>query len=89
MGIAIARRIRMARAQFNIVSFLINLVIGWFLVSFLQAVVLKLLNGGWQDLLAHFRRIAFFQDGTAVLINIIVIVVCGGLGLGAWRFFKR
>jgi hypothetical protein len=79
----------MARKQFNIVSFLINLVIGWFLVSFLQAVVLKLLYGGWPDLLAHFRRIAFFQDSTGILINVIVIVVCGGLGFGAWRFFKR
>ncbi len=79
----------MADKRFNIVGFLINLVIGWFLVSFLQAVVLKLLNGGWPDLIAHFSRIALFRDGTGVLINCIVIVVFGGIGFGAWKLFKK
>lgn len=67
----------MGTASFNPVGFAINLVIGWFFMSFLQSAFRSLLAGKWDDLVSRFQAIAFFHDGRAAIINIAIIVTIG------------
>ncbi len=75
--------------RFNVISFLINLVVGWFLVSFLQSLVVSIATGGWADLLARFQGIALFRDGTGAMINGIVIVAGCAVGIVIGKLGKR
>jgi hypothetical protein len=67
----------MGKWNFNPVSLTINLVIGWFFMSFLQSAFRSLSSGKWDGLAARFQAIAFFHDGRAAVINIAIIVVIG------------
>lgn len=71
--------------KFNPVNFVIGLVVGWFFVSFLQAAAVALFTGSWSNLAGDFSRIAFFKDGKAIAINIVIIVVTGGIGTFIWK----
>ena len=67
----------MSSTSFNPVNFAINLVIGWFFMSFLQAVFLSFFAGKWDALMTRFRAIAFFHDDRATVINIAIILTIG------------
>jgi len=67
----------MGTASFNPVGFAINLVIGWFFMSFLQSAFRSLVAGKWDALISRFQAIAFFHDGRAAIINIAIIVTIG------------
>ncbi len=67
----------MGTTSFNPVNFAINLVIGWFFMSFLQAAFLCLFAGKWDTLLTRFRAIAFFHDSRATIINLAIILSIG------------
>jgi hypothetical protein len=63
--------------QFNPVSFIIGIVVGWFVAAFLHAAIVALFTNGWATLIEHFTRIAFFKDITAAVINLVIIIVIG------------
>ena len=67
----------MDTVNFNPVGFAINLVIGWFFMSFLQSAFRSLVAGKWDALISRFQAIAFFHDGRAAIINIAIIVTIG------------
>lgn len=67
----------MPKISFNPVSLLINLTIGWFFMSFLQASVRVFLAGSRGDLTQRFKSIAFFHERPAAIVNITIM-------LGIW-----
>lgn len=79
----------MPEIRFNPINFIISLAVGWFVVSFLQALVICIFSGGWENLIARFGAIALFQDGTGALVNAVIIVVSGGIGTALWAIRQR
>lgn len=73
----------------NPINWMINLIIGWFMVSLLQAIGFALINGGWKNVIPHFKQIAFFKDSMGALINLIAIVVLGTIGTFIWFRKKK
>ncbi|MCE1157686.1 MAG: hypothetical protein LWX23_11600 [Spirochaetia bacterium] len=63
----------MPKFNFNLGSFIVNLTIGWFLMSFIQAAVRALRSGARGDLIPRFKTIAFFHDKPAALLNIAIM----------------
>jgi len=63
----------MPKFSFNLGSFIINVAIGWFLMSFLQATVRALRAGVRGDIIPRFKTIAFFHDKPAGLLNIAIM----------------
>ncbi|MPL78593.1 hypothetical protein SDC9_24462 [bioreactor metagenome] len=63
----------MPKFNFNLGSFIVNLTIGWFLMSFIQAAVRALRSGGRGELIPRFKTIAFFHDKPAALLNIAIM----------------
>ncbi len=74
----------MKNSSFNPVNFIISLILGWFLVSFLQSLVLLIISANSSGIIQEFKNIAFFQNLRGVIINIIIIVVFGGIGTSLW-----
>jgi len=79
----------MGTFKFNPVSFVTNLVIGWFFMSLLQSAMRSLFVGNWKGLVPRFQDIAFFHDGRAAFINILIILTIGVLANGLWFLFHR
>lgn len=79
----------MSHATFNPVGVAINLVIGWFFMSFLQSAFRSLTAGKWDGLVARFKDIAFFHDGRAAAVNIAVILVIGIATNVLWSLAHR
>jgi hypothetical protein len=79
----------MDRSSVNPASIAVNLVIGWFFMSFLQSLVRPLLSGSWAGLGSRFRAIAFFHDGRAALVNIVVIVGIGIVANVLWQMARH
>ena len=67
----------MGTVNFNPVGFAINLVIGWFFLSFLQSTFASLVAGKWDGLVTRFQGIALFHDARAAVINVVIILVIG------------
>lgn len=67
----------------------VNFVIGWFVISFLQAVLRVILSPGLPKLLERFLDIALFRNGSGVLINVIAGAVIGGTGTVLWFLAKK
>ena len=63
----------MPKFNFNLGSFIVNLTIGWFLMSFIQAAVRALRSGARGELIPRFKTIAFFHDKPAALLNIAIM----------------
>jgi hypothetical protein len=59
--------------KFNLGSFIVNLTIGWFLMSFAQAAVRALRTGLRADILPRFKTIAFFHDKPAAWLNLAIM----------------
>ena len=74
----------MSKTAFNPVNFLVSLVVGWFVMSFLHAAARSMFAGSWAELLPRFKSIAFFQDGRAAAVNAALIIVLGIVGTGIW-----
>jgi hypothetical protein len=74
---------------FNPVNFLISMAVGWFLLSFLHSAVRSLLAGDWGNLVPGFKTIAFFHDGRATLINVVIIVSIGIVTNVLWSLAHR
>lgn len=70
--------------KFNPVNFVISLVIGWFVISFLQALVMTFINGEWNGLYSLFQEISFFRNGTGITVNLIAIAVLATVGTVIW-----
>jgi hypothetical protein len=79
----------MGNISFNPIGMLVSLVIGWFVVSFLQSFVINLISNNLPDLFNGFLQIALFKNLTGVLVNFLVIVVCGGIGTFSWFQFHK
>jgi hypothetical protein len=79
----------MTSRNFNPIGIAVNLVIGWFVVSFLQTALRSLLSEGWTNFWARFMDTAFFRNGAGVFTNMMVIVVCGGIGTALWFLLKK
>lgn len=79
----------MEKLSFNPASVAINLVIGWFFMSFLQSACRSLFAGNWQGLLSRFRTIAFFHDGRATAINIAAILIIGIVTITLWQLARH
>jgi hypothetical protein len=63
----------MPKFNFNLGSFIVNLTIGWFLMSFIQAAVRALRSDARGELIPRFKTIAFFHDKPAALLNIAIM----------------
>ena len=74
----------MNKIGFNPVSFLLNLVIGWFFISFLQAAVSSFNTGKWVGLFERFKAIAFFHDKSAAFVNLAIIATIWFLATAIW-----
>jgi hypothetical protein len=79
----------MTSISINPVGMIVNLAIGWFVISFLQAAGRALLSEGGPSLRARFLDIALFRYGPGVLINAIAIVVFGGIGTALWFMARK
>ena len=75
--------------NFNPAGFVINLVIGWFIMSFLQSAVRSLFTGNWNGFVSRFHGIAFFHDGWATAINCAVMLAIGIVTTILWRLTRR
>lgn len=80
---------KMNNIQWNPVSLIINLVIGWFFAALIQSFVFALAAGGWKDLWPHVARIALFRDGIGVLINFAIVIIGGGIGIALWLALRK
>jgi len=63
----------MTKLNFSLGSLIVNLAIGWFLMSFMQAVVRSLRAGAGADIIPRFKTIAFFHDRPAAWLNIAIM----------------
>ncbi len=79
----------MVRSAFNPASLAVNLVIGWFFMSFLQSLFGPLGSRDWASLGSRFKAIAFFHDGRAAVINLAVIVAIGVAANILWQLARR
>jgi hypothetical protein len=74
--------------RFNPVSGSISLVVGWFLMAFLQAAVRCAFAGDLAGLGRRFTDIGLFRSPGGVVVNIVAIVVVGAIGTALW-FMRR
>jgi hypothetical protein len=79
----------MTSLNINPLGMVFNLVIGWFIISFLQAVLRTNVSSGGPSLWARFLDIALFRNGSGVLINVLAIVAFGGIGTVLWFLTKK
>lgn len=79
----------MANLKINVASMAINVAIGWFVLSFLQALIRSLIAADVSTFWARFLAIALFKNGQGVVINAIVIIVFGGIGTTIWFLAKK
>ena len=79
----------MPKFTFNPVNFAVNLAIGWFFMSFLQAAARTLLRGKGVELIPRFKTIAFFHDRPAAILNIALIVVIWVVTTSLWFKFHQ
>ena len=63
----------MPKFTFNLGSFIVNVAIGWFFMSFMQAAVSALRTGARDDIIPRFKTIAFFHDKPAAMLNIVIM----------------
>jgi len=63
----------MPKFNFNLGSFVVNLTIGWFLMSIIQATVRALGTGVRGEIIPRFKTIAFFHDKPAGWLNIAIM----------------
>ena len=79
----------MTSLNINPLNMVLNLVIGWFVMSFLQALLRAILSSDRLGIWARFLDIALFRNGSAVLINAIAMVVLGGIGTALWFMARK
>jgi hypothetical protein len=79
----------MDKLSFNPATLALNLVIGWFFMSFLQSLFRPLRSGDWVGLGSRFRSIAFFHDGGAAVINIAVILAIAVVANVLWQLARH
>ena len=79
----------MPKFSFNFGSFIVNLTIGWFFMSFLQAAFRALRAGARSDIIPRFKTIAFFHDKQAGLLNIAIMAGIWIVTTGLWFALKR
>ncbi|MFZ3111235.1 MAG: hypothetical protein WA234_11185 [Rectinemataceae bacterium] len=63
----------MPKFTFNLGSFIMNVAIGWFFMSFMQATISALRAGARNDIIPRFKTIAFFHDRPAAILNIAIM----------------
>ena len=79
----------MTSLNVNPVSMAINLVFGWFVLSFLHAALRTIISPGPTPLVASFLDIALFRNSPARVINLIAIAVFGSIRTALWFLAKR
>lgn len=79
----------MSGTSFNLVNFLISLVVGWFFLAFLHALAVSLFSAGGTELIPRFQAIAFFRDKRGALIDILLILGIGTVSTLAWVLAHR
>ena len=79
----------MSGLRINPLGIVVNLAIGWFVLSFLHAALRTIVTTSGPGLWASFLDIALFKNGSAALINLIAIVVLGGIGTTLWFLAKK
>ncbi len=79
----------MPKIAFNPVSFAVNVAIGWFIMSFLQAAARVLLREKGSELIPRFKTIAFFHDKPAAILNIVLMVIIWVVTTSLWFKFHQ
>ena len=79
----------MPKISFNPVSFAVNVAIGWFIMSFLQAATRSLLQGKGADLIPRFKTIAYFHDKSAGILNLVIMAVIWVVTTSLWFKFHH
>lgn len=79
----------MPKFTFNLGSFIVNVAIGWFLMSFIQATVSALRAGVRNDIIPRFKTIAFFHDRPAAILNIAIMAGIWIVTTTLWFTLKR
>lgn len=79
----------MPKFSFNLGSFIVNLTIGWFFMSFLQAAVSALRAGTRGGIIPRFKTIAFFHDRPAAILNIAIMAGIWIVTTTLWFALKR
>ncbi len=79
----------MSKIAFNPAGVLVNLAIGWFVMSFIHAAVRGFMAGNREGLVARFKSIAFFHDRPAAFLNVAIIVVIYVVTTGIWFAVRR
>ena len=75
--------------SFNPVNALISLVVGWFLMAFLQAGARCALAGDFSNLGRRFSDIGLARDLGGAVVNLVAIVVLGAIGTAIWFAARR
>ena len=79
----------MPKISFNPISFMLNLTIGWFFMSFLQASVRVFLAGSRGKLIQCFKSIAFFHEQPAAIINGTIMLVIWIVTTTIWYMVRK
>jgi hypothetical protein len=79
----------MTNLHINPLGMVVNLIIGWFVLSFLQTALRSIFVAGGPSLWARFLDIALFRNGSGVLINVIAVIAFGGIGTVLWFLAKK
>ncbi len=66
--------------RFNPVSGVISLVVGWFVMAFIQAAIRSVFAGDLRGLADRFKDIGLFRSPGGVAVNVAAIVVVGIIG---------
>jgi len=74
---------------FNPVSELINLALGWFLMSYLQSLARAVLTGAKGVIVSRFNSIAFFHDKPAAILNIVIMATIWVVTHAIWFALHR
>jgi len=79
----------MPATSFNPVGFLVNLAIGRFSMSFMQATVRALLSGKRGEVLSRFKSIAFSHDRPAAALNVATIAAIWVVATAIWFAIRQ
>lgn len=79
----------MSRIAFNPAGILVNLAIGWCLMSFMQALVRGIGAGSQEGLVERFKSIALFHDRPAAFLNAAIMAAIWVVTTGIWFAVHR
>jgi len=67
--------------KFNPASFIVNIIGGWFVATFLQVLVMSVITGKWSLFIYNYRQISMFRNHFGALVNLMIILFFGLTGV--------